>query len=295
MAKKKKEKLKEKRPSLSQKQLLAVSIVLSLTIAVAFTVLALQSADVPFSTNAVIIDQLGMHEPNPEFVENATAILEGRGFNVEYYNYTQTDVEFFEGLAKGNYGIIILRTHAALRVDNSTVDIFTSERWPPSKNYPPDLVVPGSYLNDPQNYSAITYSFIEKLEGRFPKSIVVAMGCFSLKPECRQLAEAFINRGAKAYIGWTSAVSAKDTDKDTLIFLGRLLIQNKTLEDAVENLEHVYYDPALGQMVETQMTFYPFEARKLTITDLLVDERSPVGFIAFMLKLPSVFVAKVDF
>jgi len=268
MVKNKEKSLKENGHRLSQKQLLAVSIALSLTIAVIFAIFAMQSLDIPFSTNAIIIDQLAQDASNATFVAEATRILESKGFSVKYKNRS-LDVDFFKKLAVDNYGIIILRTHSAMREDNSTVDLFTSEEWVPNK-YPTDLVVPGNYSYRPEKlYCAITSNFILSLEGRFPKSIVIAMGCWSLNK--KPLAEAFISKGAKAYVGWTDIIFPDDTDSCTITFLERLLIQNKTLEDAIANLEHMYRE--YGRI--TQMVFHPPEARTLTISDLLADaERS---------------------
>jgi len=291
MAKKKREKEKEKRLEFSQKKVIAISIALSLTIAIAFTIFALQSTDIPFSINAVIIDQLALHEPNPTFVAEATRILQSRNFSVSYYNES-LHVDFFRKLAISNYGIIILRVHSAMRVDNSTVDLFTSEEWTQNK-YPSELVVPGNFSYDPQKfYCAITYHFIEKLDGRFPKSIVIAMGCWSLNKTF--LAEAFVKKGAKAYIGWTNVVLSKHTDNDTITFLERLLIQNKNLMDATTGLEHAYYDPELKQNITTTMTFYPLEMRDLKISDLLAEAKSSKALIVFSDEV-SVFIAKVEF
>lgn len=294
MSGKRKEGLKEKGRVLSQRQLIAVSIVLSLTIAIIFTIFALQSADIPFSMNAVIIDQLARDAPNPTFVAEATSILQSRSFSITYYNET-LDVGFFRKLATGNYGIIILRVHSALRKDNSTVDLFTSEEWTPGE-YPPELVVPGNYLYNPEKfYCAITHEFIRNLQGVFPKSIIVAMGCWSLKPDPEPLlAEAFIKKGAKAYVGWTSVVLPSHTDNDTITFLKRLLIQNETLEDATSNLRHTYYDPELKQDVKTSMTFYPFEMRNLKISDLLAEVKGSKALIVFNDVFP-VFIVKVEF
>lgn len=289
MAKKKKESLNEKKHALSQKQLIAISIALSLTIAIVFTIFALQSTDIPFSFNAVIIDQLARDAPNPTFVAEATSILQSRNFSVEYYN-ENLNVAFFKNLTTGNYGIIILRVHSAMREDNSTVDLFTSEEWVSGK-YPPELVVPGNYSYDPKKfYCAITYRFIEKLEGYFPKSIIVAMGCWSLKSGLQHsLAEAFIARGAKAYVGWTDMVFPNDTDDDTIKFLEKFLIQNKTLEDATSGLGHAYGPTT------TAMQFYPLEARNLTITDLLTSVKSSKSFIALNLSMLPVFTIKIEF
>jgi hypothetical protein len=297
MSKKKKEKVKEKKLAFSQKQLLTISIALSLTIAIIFTIFTLQSTDIPFAMNAVIIDQLARDAPNPTFVAEATSILQLRHFSVTYYNdYNESlNVDFFRKLATGNYGIIILRVHSALRVDNSTVDLFTSEEWASGK-YPPELVVPGNYSYNPEKfYCAITHEFIRNLEGYFPKSIVVAMGCWSLKPDPKPLlAEAFIRKRAKAYVGWTSVVLPSHTDNDTITFLKRLLIQNKTLEDATSHLEHTYYDPELKQNITTTLTYYPLEMRNLKISDLLAEVRSSKALMLFSDVFP-VFTAKVEF
>jgi hypothetical protein len=269
MAKNKEKSLKKKGHRLSQKQLLAVSIALSLTIAIIFAIFALQSSEIPFSTNAIIIDQLAQDAPNATFVAEATRILESRGFSVKYKNKS-LDVEFFKKLAVDNYGIIVLRVHSAMREDNSTVDLFTSEEWVPNK-YLGDLVVPGNYSYRPGKlYCAITSNFILRLEGRFPKSIVIAMGCWSLNKA--SLAEAFISKGAKAYVGWTDMIFPDDTDSCTITFLERLLLfQNMTLEGSIANLERTY--PEYG--ITTRMAFHPLEAGDLTISDLLADaERS---------------------
>lgn len=294
MSDERKKSLKGKKHVFSQKQLIAVSLAISLTIVIVFTIFALQSSDIPFSMNAVIIDQLAQGAPNPTFVAEATSILQSRNFSVAYYNES-LNVDFFRKLATGNYGIIILRVHSALRVDNSTVDLFTSEEWASGK-YPSELVVPGNYSYQPEKfYCALTHEFIRNLEGYFPKSIVVAMGCWSLKPDPRPLlAEAFIKKGAKAYVGWTSVVLSSHTDNDTITFLERLLIQNKTLEDATAHLKHNYYDPELKQDVNTSMTFYPIEMRNLKISDLLAEVKRSKVLIVFNDVFP-VFMVKVEF
>lgn len=279
MAKKGKENLKGKRLALSQRQLLAISIALSLAIAIIFVIFALQSADIPFSTKAAIIDQLAQDAPNATFVAEATRILESRNFSITYYNES-LNVNFFKKLAVNNYGIIILRVHLAMRYDNSTVDIFTSEEWVPEA-YPIELVVPGNYSYRPEKfYCAITSNFILSLDGHFPKSIVVAMGCWSLNRT--SLADAFVKKGAKAYIGWTDIIFPDDTDSRTITFLERFLVQNMTLEDAVTGLEHTY--PKFG--IRTRMTFYPVEAKDLTISQLLADVGNSKNF---MIINPSIF------
>ena len=217
-----------------------------------------------FSLNAAIVDQLAEEIPNPTFVTNAETILENRGFNVTYYN--ETDVNFFEKLAENDYGIIILRAHSALREpDNSTVDLFTSEPYNSSayiEDQQNELLVEGilNYSTGVKNYFAITSNFINNLDGNFPQSIVIAMGCNTLVPGKEQLAEAFINKGAKAYIGWNGYVGDSDTDSQTIQLLTNLFTHNETIDEAV-NGDGGLWDITYG----SKMAYSPSAAGDLTI------------------------------
>jgi hypothetical protein len=257
----------EKKSTLSKKQWIIVSISFLLVIVSAsvLSVMFLQPAPVPFSLNAVIIDQLAEDFPNPSFVQNVTKLLKDYGFNVTYQN--KTDVDFFRQLAKLNYGIIILRAHSALRRDNSTVDLFTSEPFDSSKHVEDQnsgLLVKGTlnYNGVEEAYFAITSQFIERLEGNFPKSIIISMGCWSLKPNLEQVAAAFQGRGAKAYIGWTDLVGSTHSDEATIQFVTRLT-ENKTLGDAASRLTDMTYG--------SDMAVYPLSAKDLRLSDLAAE------------------------
>lgn len=280
MTKKRKEIPKEREQLPSKKQLILISIILIFVIAIGSLIssLFLQASEVAFSLDAAIIDQLGQESPNPTFVENVTSILKNYGFNVNYHNES-LNVDFFKGLAKYNFGIIILRVHSAQREDNSTVDLFTSEEFADDK-YRPELedglLTIGEYLYAPgEHYFTITSRFIENLEGRFPKSIVIAMGCWSLKPRCEQMANAFLKKGAKAYIGWTDVVLPQDTDNETLKLLKMLLIEDKPLGDAVSETRSYTYSGD-HQTVKTQLNFYPQEASNLRISRLITEAKASI-------------------
>jgi len=244
---------------------------LALLIAVVSSILLLfiRPSPVLFSLKAAIVDQLGAELPNPAFVNNATITLEAYGFNVTYYNKT-INVDFFKELAKRNYGIIILRAHSALRNDSSTVDLFTSEPYTSSAHsYEQDngLVVKGtlSLGGTPREYFAVTSKFIENLEGTFPKSVVIAMGCWGLKHGLEQtLAGAFVRKGATAFLGWTGLVGYSHSDSETSKLLTDLLVHNKTLDEAVGVAET---DFEYGG----QMKYYPTEAGSLRISDLVAE------------------------
>jgi len=275
--KKGKEVQEEKKLTRSKTFLIAVSLILVLIITAvsAMVFFSQEPSKVVFSLNAAIIDQLSMEYPNMAFVENITNILKSRNFNVTYHSQ-KLDVEFFKKLATYNYGIIILRVHSALRNDNSTVDLFTSEPYKENLHVQEQsngLVVKGilNYSSVPKEYFAITSKFIENLEGEFPKSIIIAMGCWSLKLECKQMAEAFIKKGAVAYIGWSDLVEYQHTDKETLKLLQKLFEDNATIAEAVNGVAH---DPVWG----SKMNYLPITARDIKISGLIEEaENKPAS------------------
>lgn len=233
---------------------------------------------VSFSLKAGIIDQLGEELPNPLFVNNATTMLENHGFNVTYHNET-IDVAFFKNLASYNYGIIIIRAHAALRNDSSTVDLFTSEPYSSSAHSEEQengLLVEGflNYTQPPRKYFAITSKFIESLQGSFPRSVVIAMGCNTLLPNLRDMAEAFHGKGAEAFIGWAGYVLDANTDSETMKLLESLIVANQTIGSAV----HDRYDGDIG----SKMAYYPQTAQNLRLSDLVssLSDSSRMQFAA---------------
>ena len=307
MTKKKKEIPQRKTHMPSKKHLITISIVLTFIIASSSIIffLFLQSSEVAFSLNAAIIDQLGESSPllsNSTFVERVTNILKSQNFTVTYYNQT-LNVNFFRGLAKYNYGIIILRVHSALREDNSTVDLFTSEKYASGKyQWEKDhgLIVVAEYRYRPKEYYfAITSLFINNLAGRFPKSIIIAMGCWSLKPKREQMAKAFLDKGAKAYVGWNETVLPKDTDYETAKFLEMFLGENKTLASAIDLTgSHTYYDPSINKTVTSRMDFYPPlpSVEDLKISDLIAEAKGSKTLTAFNnLGQSSFLIANVSF
>ena len=272
--KKRKKKIPQEKKLFSNKQLIIISFALVAIIVLGFLLSSflLQTQEVKFSLKAAIIDQLGKEFPNPQFVDNVTDILTDAEFNVTYHESERLDVNFFKGLAKYDYGIIILRVHSALRDDNSTVDLFTAESFDEHvhiQDLNNGLLVKGilNYPQDPKEYFALTSKFIESLEGTFPKSIVVAMGCWSLKPECKQTAEAFRSKGAEAYIGWTDMVDPNHTDDETIKLLRMLLKQDKTIHDATRSTSPDW-------RYSSAMKYYPESAGSLKISSLIAEAKA---------------------
>jgi len=161
-----------------------------------------------------------------------------------------------------------------MRKDKAIVDFFTSKKFSEHK-YEDELnnglLTKGYYSWKPgEFYFAITPKFIENLEGCFPKSIVIAMGCNSLNKTCKEMAEAFINKGAKAYIGWTGLVQPSHTDNETIKLLRMFLVKNETLNKAVKTVES---DP----LYKSTMDYYPLGAGNLTISSLIAEGKESLN------------------
>jgi len=272
--KRKKEKVPQEKKLFSNKQLI-MAMVLVATIALGFLISAflLQTREVKFSSKAAIIDQLGKDFPNTEFNETVASLLENNGFNdVSYHRSESVNVTFYKGLAKYNYGVIILRAHSALRKGETIVDFFTSEEYSENEHVSEQdngLLTRGYYSWEPNKfYFAVTPKFIENLEGSFPKSIIIAMGCNSLNETCTEMANAFINKGAKAYIGWTGLVDSSHTDSETIKLLKMLLDENQTITDAVSKVSPDW------QHYPSEMKFYPLSAGNLRISDLMAEAKA---------------------
>ena len=274
MGKRKAAVLKEKR-RFSNKQLVILSII-SASIIVLGSVLSflLLQKPIKFSLNAAIIDQLGEEFQSSEFNETGVvaSILKSVGFNVSHHKSETINVAFCKGLARYNYGIIIMRTHSATRLNETIVDLFTSEEFS-ERDYVSEqengLLTKGYYSWKPEKfYFAITPKFIKNLEGCFPKSIVIAMGCNSLNETCKEMAEAFIKKGAKAYIGWTGLVETSHTDNETIRLLRKFLLENKTLSKAVGTIK---LDPFYG----SRMKYHPLGAGNLTISSRIAEAKNP--------------------
>jgi len=295
-----------KKKRIPNKRLLVLSVGLSAIIIFGFIAYKMffQNQETKFSLKAAIVDQLSEHFPNPAFITRATNLLTNAGFNVSYFSSENITVPFYRELVEDAYGIIIFRAHSAIRVNATIVDLFTSEKYRQGA-YPEysDLLSIAKYLvswlpGANQSYFAVTPSFIEKF-GHFPHSIIIAMGCSSLKVNCYGMAQAFIDKGAKAYVGWSETVLPDDTDYETAKFLEKFLDENKTLASAIDIPgSHTYHDPSTNITVTSRMDFYPplLSVGDLKISDLIAEAKGSKTLTAFNnLGQSSFLIANVNF
>ena len=220
---------------------------------------------------AALVDHLSLTFPNQAFVDNATAILEQAGYEVDYYPGEEVTVELYRKLPTLGYGLVILRVHSSAtelqgeELVESTVAFFSSEPYSQTKYVPEQLtnqlVVAHYPRPEPSYYFAILPEFITaNTEGRFQNTIVIMMGCEGLANTA--MAEAFVEKGAKAYIGWSGSVSASHTDQATIYLLTHLLTEKQTTEEAVENtMKEVGPDP----VYDSVLLYYPPESGEYAI------------------------------
>lgn len=224
-----------------------------------------QPAESISEPKAAIVDQLSLTYPSQAFVKNATSLLRRAGYSVDYYSGESVTVELYRNLPKHQYNILVLRTHSAAvsgdgrEFSETPVSFFTSENYSGTRyvwEQLTDQIVAG--ILSPQNSYcfAVTPEFITSgLDGRFNGTLVIMMGCEGLNNAA--MAEAFVERGAEAYVGWKGSVSACHTDTATLCLLQHLLIERKPLNLAVEStMEYVGPDEVYNAILQ----YYPLES-----------------------------------
>lgn len=206
---------------------------------------------------AVIVDQLLLTQPGPQFISDARATLSQAGYTVDYIAGEQVGVETYRTLASRGYDIVILRVHAGIttEVDAATgeatkeeyVSLFTNEKYDESK-YPEDQMNrlgKATYTDGSGGFFGIGPEFIKNIPGDFNGAQVILMGCDGLKS--RRTAQAFLDKGASAFVGWSNLVSGNFTDTATSALLKNWLAGGMTLENAVPaTSEEVGPDPAFA-------------------------------------------------
>ena len=231
---------------------LAFGVAASLAV-VAFLALGLQRA--PAGPKAAIVDQLSLTEPNPAFVETETGVLRDAGYAVDYYPGDQVTVDFYRNLPTHGYDLIIFRNHAARRPDSlaarlpDEAALFTSETYDANKyvDEQDDLrLVKVSYPGGGDVFFGIRSDFItSSMKGKFDGTTIVLMGCNGLTTS--RTAEAFVEKGAKAVVGWSELVSASHTDDATEHVVEHLVRDKESADQAVaEAMSEVGPDPVYG-------------------------------------------------
>ncbi len=231
-----------------------MALALAIALAAAWVLLRPSGDGTP---KAVIVDQLQLTSPNPEFVTDATALLEGNGYQVDYYPGEDVTVDLYRTLPKRGYDLVILRVHSTAEISRGeeavkSISLFTNEAYNKIQYYEEQAagrVGFASYKEGGPQYFGITSGFItDSMEGNFDGAVVLMMGCQGLVNE--KAAEASTDKGARNFIGWDGLVSADHTDEATQMLLRELVVNKATPEDAIaRTMTDVGPDPDFGSQL----------------------------------------------
>jgi hypothetical protein len=206
----------------------------------------------PEVRKAALVDQIALTNPDPEFTAQALAYLEEAGFNVDVYKGEEITVDFYRTLPTKGYKLILIRTHSTNilneKIPGGPVFLFTSELYDKNKYVKEQLAnrigrARVLYDDNAPLYFAIVSGFVRQdMTGRFDDTLIILGGCQSLATS--DLAQAFIDRGAAAVVGWNEWVDLSHNDKAILHLLRGLTTEKLTLEQAVrKTMNEIGPDP----------------------------------------------------
>ena len=202
---------------------------------------------------AVIVDQLSSLQENEDFIGNVTRQLEDYGFEVDLYQGEDITVEFYRQLPEHGYKLIILRAHSGLLAEDEEIvmqtTLFTNEEYSQLKHYAEQLDDRLVMARVGQGYPmvfGIPPKFIrESMEGKFDDAVVIMMGCSGLF--LKDLAEAFVAKGASLYLAWNGTVELNYVDYATPHLMKQLCSGNLTIKEAVDStMAGIGPDPEYG-------------------------------------------------
>jgi hypothetical protein len=192
---------------------------------------------------AIIVDQLQSSQPNPDFRRQASDTLSQAGYTVDYVSGDQVDVPFFRTLAEKKYDVVLLRVHAGIttevdaktgeRTNEEYVSLFTNEPYDENK-YSDDQINKlgkATLVDGGEPLFGIGPEFIKSMDGNFNGALVVLMGCDGLRSQ--KTAQAFLDKGASAFVSWSNQVSGPHTDEATEKLLKHLYVDHQSVDQAV--------------------------------------------------------------
>ena len=206
----------------------------------------------PEARKAALVDQIALTNPSSEFTDQALAYLSEAGFSTDVYEGEEITVEFFRTLSEKGYQLILFRTHST-NILNETqpggpVFLFTSEVYDKNKYIKQQLAnrlgrARVLYNDNSPLYFAIISGFVRQdMVGRFDDTLIIIGGCQSLGTP--DLAQALIERGASAVVGWNDWVDLPHNDQALLHLLRGLTTEKLTLEQAVrKTMNEIGPDP----------------------------------------------------
>ncbi|MDY7019077.1 MAG: hypothetical protein SU899_03265 [Chloroflexota bacterium] len=223
---------------------------------------------------AAIVDQLYSLQPNETYIGRMTQQLRDYGFEVDIYQGDVVTVDLYRELPGHGYKLIIFRTHAGL-LDSKGQTIkrtclFTNELYNETKHVTEQLTDQLAKARIDENHSwvfGIGDKFIARsMEGEFDNTVIIMMGCSCLHLE--DLAQAFIDKGASAYLGWNATVDLNYVDEATPYLVEQLCGEKAAIRNAVRStMVEIGPDPKYGAVLK----YYPLQTGDTTLEQLIYN------------------------
>ena len=208
---------------------------------------------------AAIIDPL--YTADPGYHGEMASLLEGRGYQVDSFRGEEVTVDWLRKM--GAYRVVVLRVHSTC--NDGMVWLFTGERYNPDRyvlEQLADEVHKAKPSLEAEYVFAVGSDFVRHfMKDRFSGALVVLMGCDGLTGT--DLAEAFVEEGASAYVSWDGPVSLEHTDEAFLCLLEAMTVQRLNLREAVG-----YTNDLVGADPDYNSTiaFYPSASAGVSIS-----------------------------
>jgi hypothetical protein len=207
-----------------------------------------RSANPTYADRVALIDELGQSSPNPALTAMIQSIANKTGHGFDYYPPAKATLNLMIDLPRMGYSMIILRSHGSGIYKGNASIITVSDaysRYQRIGDQLQDNVV--AVELDGSAYFGLTSGFVSHVMcGQFSNATILAMGCSTGKGD---LGQAFVKRGARAFVGWNGSVTITFTD---LVFesLAGLLLEGSSVDGAVQNAtERFGPDPVYGALL----------------------------------------------
>lgn len=221
---------------------------------------------------AAIVDQLYNLEPNPLFISTVTKQLEDFGFQVDLYQGDEVTVDFYKKLPSYGYKLIILRVHGGLLQNENGIGdkiwLFTSQPYSRMSYFIAQLrdqVRAAGISSTTTPLFAISAKFVtDCFKGDFDNAVIINMACAAFYSD--DMAKAFTEKGASAYLAWDVSVGLRYVDEATMTLVQKLFADELTIGDAVAvTMQENGPDPNNNAF----LNYYPEENADKTLRELL--------------------------
>ena len=190
---------------------------------------------------AAIIDQLYSLQPNEAFISEVAGGLEDYGFAVDLFQGDEVTVELHKDLPSYGYKLIIFRAHSGLLGSKEEIIertcLFTNEPYSQTEHVAEQLsdqlAMARIDEHHPWVFGIGDRFVIQSMTVRFDNTVIVMMGCSCLYLD--DLAQAFIDKGASAYLAWDATVALDYVDEATPYLLRQLCLEKVSIKKAVTN------------------------------------------------------------